>query len=49
MFRSSRARASLIRSLLLGTATTAFAVTASSVLLVGCKDESQPDYWVEKL
>lgn len=49
MFRSSRAKASLIRSLLLGTATTAFAVTASSVLLVGCKDESQPDYWVEKL
>lgn len=49
MFRSSRARASLIRSLLLGTATTAFAVTASSVLLVGCKDESQPDYWVDKL
>ena len=49
MFRSSRARASLIRSLLLGTATTAFAVSASSVLLVGCKDESQPDYWVEKL
>lgn len=49
MFRSSRARASLIRSLLLGTATTALAVTASSVLLTGCKDESQPDYWVEKL
>lgn len=49
MFRSSRACASLIRSLLLGTATTALAVTASSVLLVGCKDESQPDYWVEKL
>jgi hypothetical protein len=49
MFRSSRARASLIRSLLLGTATTAFAISASSVLLVGCKDESQPDYWVDKL
>ncbi len=49
MFRSSRALASLIRSLSFGTATTVLTVTGANVLLVGCKDESQPDYWVGKL
>lgn len=48
MLRASRARAALIRSLVLGTAamTTTVAVSA---LLVGCQDENQPEYWVEKL
>jgi HEAT repeat protein len=48
MLRSSRTIASLIRSLVLGTATaTTLVLVAASV--VGCKDESQPDFWVEKL
>ncbi len=48
MLRSSRVIASLIRSLTLGTASTvALATLATSV--VGCKDESQPEYWVDKL
>lgn len=48
MLRSSRAIASLIRSLTLGTASTvALATLATSV--AGCKDESQPEYWVDKL
>src|SRR5262249_11680823 len=48
MLRSSRTIASLIRSLLLGTAVTTSTVVLATTL-VGCKDESQPDYWVEKL
>jgi hypothetical protein len=48
MTRSLRATASLIRSLLLGTGMTIVAVS-SATTLVGCKDESQPDYWVDKL
>lgn len=45
--RTSRAIASLISSLMLGSSfTTAVVVTP---LLVGCKDEGQPEYWVEKL
>lgn len=51
MLRPSRPVVSLIRSLVLGTATTT--ATAATLLaattLVGCKDDSQPDYWVEKL
>lgn len=48
MLRSSRTIASLIRSLVLGTASaTTMVLMATSV--VGCKDESQPEYWVEKL
>src|SRR5512144_3255057 len=49
MLRSSRTVVSLIRSLVLGTATTTATVLLASTLLVGCKDESQPDFWVEKL
>jgi hypothetical protein len=50
MLRSSRTVVSLIRSLVLGTATTTTAtVLVASTLLVGCKDESQPDFWIEKL
>jgi hypothetical protein len=45
--RTSRAVLSLIRSLLLGSSlSTAVLVTP---MLVGCKDEGQPEYWVEKL
>ncbi|MEO8904354.1 MAG: HEAT repeat domain-containing protein [Polyangiaceae bacterium] len=48
MLRSSRPIASLIRSLVLGTATTTTLVLVAASV-VSCKDESQPDYWVEKL
>ena len=48
MLRSSRVAASLIRSLILGTATVV-ATSAASTVLVGCKDENQPEYWVDKL
>ena len=48
MLRSSRSIASLIRSLVLGTATTTTLVLVAASV-VGCKDESQPDFWVEKL
>lgn len=48
MLRSSRVTASLIRSLLLGSAAVV-ATVATSTVLVGCKDESQPEYWTEKL
>jgi hypothetical protein len=49
MLRSSRPVVSLIRSLVLGTATTTTATMLLATTVVGCKDESQPDYWVEKL
>ena len=48
MLRSSRAIASLIRHLMLGTAATVATATLATSL-VGCKDESQPGYWVDKL
>ena len=48
MLRSSRTIASLIRSRVLGTATTTTMVLVAASV-VGCKDEGQPDYWVEKL
>jgi hypothetical protein len=45
---SLRLTASLLRSLILGSAfITGTAVVASS--LVACADESQPEYWIEKL
>jgi hypothetical protein len=47
MLRTCRVTASLIRALLVGTALPFAAV--SSVTLVACQDESQPEYWVEKL
>ena len=48
MLRSSRKIISLVSTLALGTAYTVstFSVTT---LLVGCKDESQPEYWIDKL
>lgn len=49
MLRSSRTVVSLVRSLVLGTATTTTATVMVASVLVGCKDESQPDFWVEKL
>ena len=45
--RTSRAIASLIRSLLLGSSLTTAVLVSPA--LIGCKDESQPEYWVEKL
>jgi HEAT repeat protein len=47
MLRSSRRLASLIGSLVLGTALPAAVSVAA--LTIGCKDESQPEYWVDKL
>ena len=51
MNRSSRAALALIRSLLLGSTTTALTLSSAVVLVgvSGCKDESQPEYWVDKL
>lgn len=46
--RTTRAVAALIRSLMLGSTATAFAAV-SALTTIGCKDESQPEYWVEKL
>lgn len=48
MLRSSRTTAALIRSLMLGTAAVTTTVAVSSVL-VGCKNENEPEYWTEKL
>ena len=48
MFRSTRTLASLIARITLGTA----AIAATGIVVttqVGCKDDSQPDYWVDKL
>ena len=48
MLRSSRRVASLIGALMLGSATPA-AVVGAALSATGCKDESQPEYWVDKL
>ncbi len=48
MLRSTRTIAALMRSLIVGTAVTVATATAATTI-VGCKDESQPDYWIEKL
>jgi len=45
--RTSRAIASLISSLMLSSGVTAAVLVTPA--LVGCKDEGQPEYWVEKL
>lgn len=47
MLRTQRATAALIRALMIGSATSAWMVGAAAV--VGCQDESQPEYWVDKL
>lgn len=48
MLRSPRKIISLISTLALGTAYTV-ATVATTSMLVSCKDESQPDYWIDKL
>ncbi len=48
MLRASRASYALIRSLLLGTAAITTTALVSPVL-VGCKDENQPEYWLDKI
>lgn len=48
MLRASRASYALIRTLLLGTAAVTTMAVVSPVL-VGCKDENQPEYWLDKL
>lgn len=48
MFRSTRASLALLRSLVMGTATLSTAVVCSTVL-VGCQDENEPPYWLNKL
>jgi hypothetical protein len=48
MLRSSRTMISLLRALMVPTATT-FGAAALTVTVTACKDESQPEYWVEKL
>ncbi len=48
MLRSSRTIASLIQALILGTTATVGLGTVATIV-VGCKDEGQPAYWVDKL
>jgi hypothetical protein len=48
MLRTSRALAALLRSLVLGSAVAATTLGASASL-IGCADENQPEYWIEKL
>ncbi len=48
MLRSPRTILSLVHHLMLGTAGT-LALAVVSTTFVGCKDEGQPEYWVEKL
>ena len=48
MLRSSRTIASLIQALMFGTSATV-GIGAIATIVTGCKDEGQPDYWVEKL
>jgi hypothetical protein len=47
MLRSSRTLVSLARVLMFSAPTLGSMIVATTV--VGCKDESQPDYWVDKL
>ncbi|HEY8943238.1 MAG TPA: hypothetical protein VIM73_03200, partial [Polyangiaceae bacterium] len=48
MLRSSRKLASLVGSLVLGS-TVPVVTLATALTVIGCKDESQPEYWVDKL
>jgi HEAT repeat protein len=48
MFRTSRATVALLRSLLLGAASIS-SVALVSPLIMGCKDETQPEYWLDKM
>jgi hypothetical protein len=49
MLRCSRPVLSLLQSLVLGSAPQAAVTALVATTVVGCKDESQPEYWVEKL
>ncbi len=49
MFRSTRTLASLIARISLGTAAIVVTTGVATTTLVGCKDDNQPDYWVDKL
>ena len=55
MLRTRRAAFSLISALAFGTATPVLSATAlgglffGAALVTGCQDESQPEYWVDKL
>jgi HEAT repeat protein len=49
MLRTSRTIASLVRCLMLGTAATVAAATLTTSVVSCGFDESQPEYWVEKL
>ena len=49
MFRSTRTLASLIARISFGTAAAVVTTGIVATTLVGCKDDSQPDYWVDKL
>src|SRR5690606_22552739 len=48
MIRPTRTAVSLIRTLLIGTASVA-SVAATSSVLVSCANENEPEYWVKKL
>ena len=48
MLRSSRSIASIVHHLMLGTAAVV-ATGALATTMVGCKDDGQPDYWLDKL
>lgn len=48
MLRATRASSALIRSLLLGTAAVTTTFVAATAL-VGCQNENEPEYWLDKL
>lgn len=49
MLHRARITSSLVRSLLLGSCTAVVGTVMGATVLVGCKDESQPEYWIDKL
>ncbi len=49
MLRSSRTVVSLIHSLVVAAATPTLATALLATTVVSCKDESQPEFWLEKL
>jgi hypothetical protein len=49
MLRTRRAAFSLISAFAFGTATPVLSAAALGALVAGCQDESQPEYWVDKL
>lgn len=49
MLHRARITSSLVRSLLLGSCTAVVGTVMGATVLIGCKDESQPEYWIDKL